>query len=241
IIAGIVTLSICILSTWVLQNPMSQTLGRVFSKGNITPAIAITFDDGPGKSTDTILNILDRYNARATFFVIGKNAEHNPEMLRKIVKLGHELGNHTYSHPLGSVIQTPSKLHQQIEKTDKIIHSATGVYCKLFRPPHGWRSPWMLRQCRNEGKSVILWSIDSKDWQRKSSAAVIKNVLDFVKPGSVVLFHDRLNTGKDWQMDNTIAALPVILDSLVTRGYRFVTISELQHLQPDENQFTVLD
>ncbi|HEX3020148.1 MAG TPA: polysaccharide deacetylase family protein, partial [Chitinispirillaceae bacterium] len=228
-VVSVAALCIFLLSGWLLQNPSSQIMGKVISSGKPVPAVALTFNNGPGVSTDTILKILARYNAHATFFIIGENAEANPELLRKISQAGHEIGNQTYSHKIGSAIQAPSRLNQQIIKTDEVIHSITGQKSILFRPPLGMRNPWMIRECNNIGKSVVLWNVDSRDWLHLSPEIMQHSILNTVGPGSIILFHDRLDTKKDKFMNNTVEALPQVLENLTKRGYTFLTVSELQH------------
>lgn len=213
---------------WMIQKPTSQLLGKTIFKTNSVKSIALTFDDGPGAGTDSILAILKQHNAKATFFLIGKNAEANPDIVRRIDLDGHEIGNHTYSHSLGSTVEMPSKLSEELKRADNSIERIIHKNTYLFRPPHGWRNPWMVHTCNELDMSIVLWNIDTKDWANASSQAIEHTVLENVKPGSIILLHDRLNTKKDRLMQNTISALPGILDSLENRGYHFVTISELK-------------
>jgi peptidoglycan/xylan/chitin deacetylase (PgdA/CDA1 family) len=235
---SIMTLLFVLFFGWIIQKPTSQLLGKTIFKTNSSKSIALTFDDGPGAGTDSILAILKNHNAKATFFLIGKNAEANPEIVRRIDQDGHEIGNHTYSHTLGSTVEMPSKLSIELKRADNAIERIIHKKTYLFRPPHGWRNPWMVHTCNELDMSVVLWNIDSKDWANASPQAMQHTVLDNVKAGSIILLHDRLNTKKDRLMQNTISALPVILDSLENRGYHFVTISELQS---EDEWFTFKD
>jgi peptidoglycan-N-acetylglucosamine deacetylase len=220
------------LAGWFLELPFNQMMGTVLARGPKIKAVALTFDDGPGESTAKVLDILREHDAKATFFVIGKNAAKNPALLQRIVNEGHEIGNHSYSHRIQLAIDAPRIFRKEIDTTEAIIRNATGITATLYRPPHGWRNPWMLRECRLLGFRTILWSIDSQDWRHLSKARVTGNVLRKVRPGSIILMHDRLNTGVDKGMSNTIAALPGLLDSLSNAGFTFVTISELSVLHP---------
>ncbi|HEX2959051.1 MAG TPA: polysaccharide deacetylase family protein [Chitinispirillaceae bacterium] len=225
---SIMTLLFVLFFGWIIQKPTSQLLGTSMFEKNSVKSVALTFDDGPGIGTDTILQILKRYNAHATFFLIGKNAETYPDIVRRIDQNGHEIGNHTFSHSLESSVEMPSKLAKELIGTDNTIDKIIHKHTYLFRPPHGWRNPWMVHTCNELDMSIILWNIDSKDWADASQQTILHTVLDDVKPGSIILFHDRLSTKRDRLMGNTINALPALLDSLVNRGYHFVTISELK-------------
>jgi peptidoglycan/xylan/chitin deacetylase (PgdA/CDA1 family) len=225
---------LCILGTgWLLELPLNPVLGQVFAKGNKVRAVALTFDDGPGVSTDAILAILKAYNAKATFFVIGKNARANPETLRRIVNDGHEIGNHTYSHFYQAAIDPPHTLRAELDSTEAVIQEITGSRPILFRPPHGWRNPWMIQECAKRGYNVVLWSVSSEDWLTKSPVHIKEKVFSHIHPGSIILFHDRLNTGLDKGMPHTVELLPAILDSLSRAGYSFVTVSELKSMPSD--------
>jgi peptidoglycan/xylan/chitin deacetylase (PgdA/CDA1 family)/GT2 family glycosyltransferase len=213
---------------WMIQKPTSQLLGKTLFMSNSVKSIALTFDDGPGIGTDTILKILKDHNAHATFFLIGKNAEVNPDVVRRIDLDGHEIGNHTFSHSLESTVEIPSKLTEELKHTNNTIERIIHKNTYLFRPPHGWRNPWMMHTCNELDMSVVLWNIDSKDWANAAPQSILHTILDNVKPASIVLFHDRLNTKNNRLIQNTISALPAILDSLENRGYHFVTISELK-------------
>jgi len=232
-ISIIASLFMLAVSACLLEAPSSGLLGPVFARGNKTMAIALTFDDGPGASTAKILDILKTYNAAATFFVIGKNVREHPLLLRRIVADGHAIGNHTHTHPYKAVIEPASNFRAELDSAEMAIVDACGLKPDLFRPPHGWRNPWMIRECHKHGYNVISWSIDSKDWCTKTPSNIAKQVFRHVRPGSVILFHDRLNTGKDIGMSQTVEALPLILDSLTRAGYSFVTIPELRMMPPD--------
>jgi|GEM_PF-88412 len=212
----------------ILELPSNQLLGKVLARGSQTRCIALTFDDGPGTSTQKILDILEKYGAKATFFVIGRNAAQHPELLRRIAAEGHEIGNHTFNHPLKTAIEPPRMFTREIDSAEAVIRSITGVCPVLFRPPRGWRNPWMIRECNARGYTVVMWSIDTRDWQAKHAADIVNRVVRNVKDGSIILMHDRINTGRDMGVPRTVEALPLILDTLTRAGFSFVTISELQ-------------
>lgn len=210
------------------EQPTSQLFGTVLAHGKKVPAVALTFDDGPGVSTDSILKILKQYDAHATFFLIGENARQNPGLVRKILDDGNEIGNHTFSHPLESMIETPRMFGAQLDSAENIFENITGTHPSLFRPPKGWRNPWMMKECKERGYTVVTWTMDSRDWLHYPANHIFHRISKEVKPGSIILMHDRLNTGTDKGMSNSLAALPLVLDDLTKRGYHFVTISELE-------------
>lgn len=189
--------------------------------------IALTFDDGPHpKYTPQILNILDKYNAKATFFVIGKNAEKYPEIVRDEYVRGHEIGNHTYSHPDLKRISA-SEFLDEITKTKNIITEIIGSSPILFRPPGGYLSNSIVNEVLAQNGVAVLWSWrqDTKDWSCPSSECIVTGVLDNLKDGDIILFHDYNSS-----VSPTPDALEQILDRLSKQGYKFVTVSELMKI-----------
>lgn len=224
-------LLIILLSFFVLAaaNPASQVFGPILSHVQVQqPLIALTFDDGPSPYTAQVLDILDRYQVKATFFVIGRNVERHPDLARRIVAEGHVIGNHTYSHPLWVAIETPGQVARELDAAASAIREATGVSPTLFRPPHGWRSPWMIRMARHKGYQVVTWSISPDDWRRLPPEVITARILRHARPGAIILLHDGLETRRDPPVRNTVAALPAIIEALRAQGYRFVTIPELE-------------
>jgi len=181
--------------------------------------IALTFDDGPDhKLTPKVLNILRQYHAKATFFVVGKRASRHPELLRQIVREGHVIGNHTFSHPGHA---TPEAAAYEVAQTKQIIENAIGRKTTLFRPPYGHRYNALSIKALEQGYSLALWSLQSKDASRCSGAKIRNTVLSTRRRGDVVVLHD--GPGHE----ETIDALPGILTGLSRRGYRFVTLPQM--------------
>ncbi|MEV4372048.1 polysaccharide deacetylase family protein [Nonomuraea sp. NPDC049637] len=177
--------------------------------------VALTFDDGPGPYTGTLLRHLAKYRAHATFFVVGRNVGVYPDVVRRTAEAGHELGNHTWSHPDLTRL-SPAAIRSQLARTDQAVKSAAGVVPGLVRPPYGATDRDVRRQAH---RPLVLWSVDTLDWRYRDSARVARVSLKRVRPGSVILFHDIHPT--------TVKALPRVLKGLSARGYRFVTVSEL--------------
>lgn len=186
--------------------------------------LALTFDDGPSERyTAEILDILSEYNTKATFFVIGKNAEKHPDLVKRIVTENHELGNHTYSHPQMRNI-TSEDLNNEIKSTQKILTEITGITPKLFRPPGGYLNNIIMEQISANGCTTVLWSWrqDTMDWKNPPVNDVIDTVLKNVQNGDIILFHDYV-----YGESPTPDALRVIIPKLKDMGYDFVTVSEL--------------
>ena len=184
--------------------------------------IALTFDDGPHyKYTDEILDILEKYGVKATFFVIGVNAERHPEKVKRIASLGHEIGNHTYSHPHLKKISS-SELRSEMKKASDIICGLTGKTPTLFRPPEGYYGDVISNTAKEFGCDVILWSHDTRDWAHTPSEEISRKILDGVGCGDIILFHDFITPDTP-----TPKALETIIPRLLERGYEFLTVSEL--------------
>ncbi|MDN5331497.1 MAG: peptidoglycan-N-acetylglucosamine deacetylase [Tepidanaerobacteraceae bacterium] len=191
--------------------------------------VAITFDDGPDPVyTPEILDILKEKDVPATFFLIGKNVEQYPEIARRMVKEGHSIGNHTYSHrsliPLAA-----AATREEIKKGEEAIKKATGVRTTLFRPPRGLYTAYARKFLKDERYTVVLWDVSTMDWAELPPASIVSNVVRHVKPGSIILFHDSgdLVGFKGGDRTNTVKALPVVIDELKNRGYKFVTVDQM--------------
>lgn len=180
--------------------------------------IAITFDDGPGDYTRKLLGILGTHDVKATFFVVGEQVHNNKALTKRIVKAGHQIGNHTWNHP-DLTTQTPEAIHKQLADTNAVIREATGVDPHLMRPPYGALNPTAIREIRGTGMASILWNIDTKDWADLDSTIVCNRAVASAKPGSIILMHDVHKT--------TVDAVPCVIGELSKLGFRFVTIDEL--------------
>lgn len=182
--------------------------------------VAITFDDGPSAAlTPKVLDVLKKYGAKATFFVLGDNASRNPSLLARAVAEGHELGNHTYKHikMTGSSTET---VCSEIEKTNAAIVAATGRRPRVMRPPYGAINSQLVNlMYNNYGMKSILWNVDTNDWQRPGVNVVVNRAVNGAKPGAIILMHDIHSS--------TVAAVEGIVKGLQARGYQLVTVSEL--------------
>ena len=185
-----------------------------------TPRIALTFDDGPHPyQTDKILALLEKYNIKATFFVVGENVSYYADVLRREVAAGHEIGNHTYHHTVLAGC-TEDTIREELGTTAAIIEEVTGKKPTLFRPPEG--NVACIEKADAEGYTVVLWSVDTRDWAKTPTREIVENVKMHVKNGSILLFHDYVS--KD---AHTYEALETLLPTLIDMGYEFVTVSDL--------------
>ena len=204
----------------------SQVLGKTVWCGNgNNNSVALTFDDGPSPDTLKILDALRTANVKATFFLIGENVEIYPAITEKIVKMGHEVGNHSYSHPI-FLFSTPNKTRRELEKSQKIIKKVTGIEPKFARPPCGVRSGAYFAVTQELGLQTIQWSDTGFDWKKISAKQIAQNVLKTVQSDSIILLHDGDSAGKSGRQ-TTAEAIPIILDGLREKGLRVVPLAEI--------------
>lgn len=184
--------------------------------------IALTFDDGPHpKRTAEILDILNEYGIKATFFVIGENVELYPELIEREISEGHEIGNHTENHK--SLLKADKvELEKEIATFSGTLEEKFGYKTKLIRPPGGQYNENLPPYAAENGYKVILWSVDTRDWAHTPVADIKANVLKNTRDGAIILFHDYV-AGKS----PTPAALREVIPALLSEGYEFVTVSEL--------------
>lgn len=187
-----------------------SALFRLPPVANGSPVVYLTFDDGPiPEATPEILDILDRFGAKATFFMVGDNARRYPELVERVRACGHGVGNHTMHHLRGSHVTTRRYL-QDVLEADRLLHTP------LFRAPHGWLR---LRQARSLRKRfrLVMYDLVTRDYSRRVDAArVVGNVKELARPGAVIVFHDSLRS-----IDKLRTALPEALEWLSGHGYSF--------------------
>jgi peptidoglycan/xylan/chitin deacetylase (PgdA/CDA1 family) len=182
--------------------------------------VVLTFDDGPDVVyTPKILDVLAQYDAKATFFEIGKNVNRHPELTKRIHDAGHSVQNHTWTHADLRKLAAAA-FRQQVTSTDQAIRAQIGTTPGCLRPPYGGMDATVRRRAKALGKDLVVWTIDSRDWTKPGTSAIVQHVLKGVHNGSVILMHD--GGGNRTQ---TVAALPVILKSLKAQGYGFRTVT----------------
>jgi peptidoglycan/xylan/chitin deacetylase (PgdA/CDA1 family) len=180
--------------------------------------IALTFDDGPVPQTAHLLDVLKHRNAHATFFVLGELAATRPALLRRMVREGHAIGDHSWDHSQ-FWHQDARAIRREVRRTAAAIKRATGSRPTLLRPPFGETNAVVRRVARQEGMAIVLWSVDPLDWRDRNTNAVIRRITKRARPGAIVLSHDIRPT--------TRRAIPEVIDRLQARGYVFVTVPEL--------------
>lgn len=195
---------------WVIRLFYRKALWRLDTTEKV---VYLTFDDGPiPEVTPWVLNLLKKENSKASFFCVGENVQKYPTVFQQLLDHGHSVGNHTFNHMQGLKSDRSNYL-SNIEKADKLIGSS------LFRPPHGFLKASQYRLLLKKYR-IVMWDVLSRDFDKQISANdVYNNVMDFVRPGSIIIFHDSLKAEK-----NMKEALPKVIRSLKEKGYRFETI-----------------
>ena len=191
------------------------------------PEVALTFDDGPSPLyTPQILDLLAKYQAHATFFVLGCKVEKYPWLIKEMLRRGHEVGNHTFSHP--HLCQTRQAAREKELETTRLDLDLLGCPCqhKLIRPPYSAFDDRLVSYAAHTGRQLILGNIDSGDWRGLDAEAIVQNVLTRVKNGAIIYFHDSDETNKADRRP-TIEALKTILPVLKYRGYKMVTVDQV--------------
>ncbi len=180
------------------------------------PMIAFTFDDGPNpENTERILKTLTENYSHATFFVVGSNAEKYPDTLKAIASAGCEIGNHTYGHANLTSISW-EEAQEQIDKTNRAVNKAIGEDTTVIRPPYGAYDDNLLNALQ---EPVVLWDLDTEDWDSRDAQKIADNILSSVKDGDIVLMHDIY--------DSTADAVEIVVPKLKEQGYQIMSVSEM--------------
>lgn len=202
------------------SGPIDWVMGTMRHGPRDRQVVALTFDDGPDPvRTPALLDALAELRAPATFFVVGDVVAANADVVRRIAREGHELGNHTYSHRYLPLARSRS-VERELAATDRAVEAATGIVPAVARPPWGGRSPWTVRAFRRLAKRLVLWDVNSFDWKGKPARDVVERVLERARPGSIILMHEARDGG-----EVTIEAVRLLVPALRARGYELVTVS----------------
>lgn len=224
VLAGVLALSTLLASGgWRLSKSRDHQLtGDLLTWAPVRkPIVALTFDDGPHPIyTDSVLDLLDELEVKATFFVVGSAIERHPEVGARIRERGHELGNHSYSHAR-LVLKRPSTIRHEIAGTDSLIHALGQTGTPFVRPPYGARLFGLPRYLAAEGRPVVLWDLEP-DSYHSDADGMVSYVSERVRPGSIILLHVEMPGRAAGR-----AALPRIVEALRAQGYSLVTLSEL--------------
>jgi peptidoglycan/xylan/chitin deacetylase (PgdA/CDA1 family) len=189
----------------------------------VRKCIALTFDDGPVPGTARLLDVLKAEDVRVTFFVLGSQVAHHPDLIRREIAEGHEVGNHTYRH-VDLARASNAKIKAELGHTQSAIRHATGITPVLLRPPYGATNRRVSVIAQRYRLAQCLWTLDPLDWRNRDPALVTRRVVRGARPGYIILLHDIHPT--------TVAAVPGIVQTLTRNGFVFVTISELTGGRP---------
>ncbi|WP_324609489.1 LysM peptidoglycan-binding domain-containing protein [Salisediminibacterium beveridgei] len=225
----LLALVLLFMTVWSYSPETAEAASSKFiTKGNTTQkVVALTFDDGSdGTNINKILNTLQSNNVKATFFLTGTGLKDHPASIKKITDQGHQIGNHSYTHPYFTKL-TASQMKAELDKTEALAKQVTGKSTKpIFRAPFGASNNAVLTGVGNAGYPyTIQWNIDTVDWKGVSKTQIVNKVVNNITPGSIVLMH----TGAG--ASGTPAALPEIIKQLKAKGYKFVTVSELLKIE----------
>ena len=219
--AALTLAAFIVLGWWVVTNSSTFQLfgdyvARIETREKV---VALTFDDGPHPiHTLRMLDLLDRHGVKATFFMMGRNVERFTDVAREVVRRGHEVGNHSYSHPK-LVWMSPAAVREEIDSTDRLLRQIGVTGAIHFRPPHAAKFvvlPYVLSQA---GRLSVLGDVDPREWKGRPAEVMIPAVLEQVRPGSILGFHDPLGV-------ETARTVDAVLTTLLARGYRFEKVSD---------------
>jgi peptidoglycan/xylan/chitin deacetylase (PgdA/CDA1 family) len=219
------------MATWAGFQTMwatSQVCGRTFI--GLPPGsrqMALTYDDGPNDLyTERLLEVLDRHQVKATFFLIGRFVKQRPEIARTVVDAGHTIGNHTWDHP-NLIFCSVAELRRQLQQTQHAIFDATGVEAKLFRPPFGGRRPDTLSVARSLGLQPVMWNVTCRDWKAKSADEIVGHAARQIRGGDVILLHDGEFHRIGGDRSRSVEASDRILSRYKGEDYEFLTVPQM--------------
>jgi peptidoglycan-N-acetylglucosamine deacetylase len=228
ILAGTAASAAALAAGWQSMAPTGQWYGRTFtSLAHGSRQLALTYDDGPNDPyTLRLLEVLAKHEVHATFFLIGRYVKQRPDIVREIVKTGHIIGNHTFTHPL-LTLKSEAEIRRELSDCRSVLSDAVGEHSNLFRPPFGGRRPTVLRIARELGLEPVMWNVTGYDWNAPPAALIVQKVAKQIRGGDVILLHD----GGHKQMGADRSQTVVATDRLVTRykseGSTFAKIPEM--------------
>ena len=192
--------------------------------------IALTFDDGPGEYTDTLLDELKAKNVHVTFFLVGSSVATMPNIVKRAVAEGHAIGNHSWTHPDFPNL-SDDEIADEVDRTSRAIKDATGLTTNLMRPPYGDTNDTVAKILKDRGMAQILWNVDTEDWKNLDSQITTQRALEGAQNGAIILMHDI--------HPSSVKAAPGIIDKLRAQGYTLVTVPQLlgTSITPGEEYF----
>jgi peptidoglycan/xylan/chitin deacetylase (PgdA/CDA1 family) len=221
--------------------PTGQWYGRTFT--GLKPGarqLALTYDDGPNDPhTLRLLEVLARHNVKATFFLIGRYVKQKPDIARELVRDGHIVGNHTFSHP-NLIFASSRQTTMQLRDCEQALNDAVGEHSHLFRPPFGGRRPATLKIARALGLEPVMWNVTGWDWKGKPTEYVEQKVRRQIRGGDVILLHDGSHAAFGADRSQTVVATDRLITRYKSEGYEFVTIPEMMGKQAISSQLSAL-
>jgi peptidoglycan-N-acetylglucosamine deacetylase len=208
--------------------PTGQWYGRTFT-GRVrgTKQLALTYDDGPNDPhTERLLEVLARHQVRATFFLIGRYVRQRPDLVREIVKAGHVVGNHTFTHPL-LTLKSSTEVRQELTDCRAALQDAIGEHSNLFRPPFGGRRPAVLRIARELGLQPVMWNVTGYDWNAPPAEEIERKCANQIHGGNVILLHDGGHKQMGADRSQTVLATDHLIARYKAEDYEFVTIEQM--------------
>jgi peptidoglycan-N-acetylglucosamine deacetylase len=227
-LAGVAASAAALSAGYQSMAPTGQWYGRTFTGlARSTKLLALTYDDGPNDPhTMRLLEVLARHNVRATFFLIGRYVQQRPDIVHEIVKAGHVIGNHTFTHPL-LTLKSASEIRKELTDCRSAIQDAVGEHSNLFRPPFGGRRPAVLRIARELGLEPVMWNVTGYDWSAPPAAVIEKKVSSQIRGGDVILLHDGGHKQMGADRSQTVLATDHLITRYKSEGYDFATIQQM--------------
>jgi len=227
--AGTATAAALTAAGYQSMAPIGQWFGATFTglpRG--TRQLALTYDDGPNDPhTMHLLEVLAKHEVHATFFLIGRYVQQRPEIAREIIKAGHVVGNHTFTHPL-LTLKSAAEIRQELSVCRSALQDSIGAHSNLFRPPFGGRRPAVLRIARELGLEPVMWNVTGYDWNAPPSATIEQKVAKQIRGGDVILLHDGGHKHMGADRSQTVLATSRLIAKYKSEGYGFTTIPQMQ-------------
>jgi peptidoglycan/xylan/chitin deacetylase (PgdA/CDA1 family) len=228
IVVVLVALSIAAFTVFYDQAVIVRR-GTIYHVNSRDKIVALTFDDGPSPVwTPKILDELKKSGVKATFFMIGEYVRSYPEIAKRVVQEGHEIGNHSFDHHV-LIYYKMEELEKEIRDAEAVIRNITGKTTTLFRPPKAWLTNEEKKKIKEMGYKIILWTLNSKDWVTFDDKYIVRYIVHHVRPGDIILFHDGggVFTTEKGNRTETVKAIRRLAEKLKDRGYEFLTVTEL--------------
>lgn len=208
--------------------PTGQWYGRTFTgTAPGSKQIALTYDDGPNDPhTLHLLDVLAKHEVRATFFLIGRYVQQRPDIVREVVRAGHVVGNHTFTHPL-LIVKSDASIREELQRCTQALQDAIGQHSTLFRPPFGGRRPGTLRTARACGLEPIMWNVTGYDWNAPPAPVIERKISNQMRGGDVILLHDGGHKQMGADRSQTVLATDHVISRYKSVGYEFVTIPKM--------------